>query len=91
MVTSTSVERRATKAIQIETFGSPAEVVKAVDIPEIGAPRAGKVVIALEAVPINQYDLLMIAGGYATGHICRPSWVRTGSVASSQWAWASDI
>jgi NADPH:quinone reductase-like Zn-dependent oxidoreductase len=54
------------KAIQIETFGRPAEVLKAVDIPDVGAPAAGEVVIALEASPINQYDLLMIAGGY--GH-----------------------
>src|SRR5207245_9266023 len=52
------------KAIQIEAFGNPAEVVKAVDIPDVGAPAAGEVVIALEASPINQYDLLMIAGGY---------------------------
>src|SRR5262245_34328041 len=52
------------KAIQIEAFGNPAEVVKAVDIPDVGAPTAGEVVIALEASPINQYDLLMIAGGY---------------------------
>jgi NADPH:quinone reductase-like Zn-dependent oxidoreductase len=52
------------KAIQIETFGNPAEVVHAVDIPDVGAPAAGEVVIALEASPINQYDLLMIAGGY---------------------------
>ena len=52
------------KAIQIERFGSPAEVVKAVDIPDVGAPAAGEVVIALEASPINQYDLLMISGGY---------------------------
>jgi NADPH:quinone reductase-like Zn-dependent oxidoreductase len=52
------------KAIQIETFGRPAEVLKTVDIPEVGAPAAGEVVIALEASPINQYDLLMIAGGY---------------------------
>jgi NADPH:quinone reductase-like Zn-dependent oxidoreductase len=52
------------KAIQIETFGSPAEVVKAVDIPDVGAPGAGEAEIALEASPINQYDLLMIAGGY---------------------------
>ena len=29
------------KAIQIETFGSPAEVVKAVDVPDVGAPAAG--------------------------------------------------
>src|SRR5215472_7896773 len=59
-----SVERAAMKAIQIEVFGNPAEVVKAVEVPDVGAPAAGEVVIALEASPINQYDLLMIAGGY---------------------------
>ena len=52
------------KAIRIEAFGNPAEVVKAVDIPDVGAPAAGEVVITVEASPINQYDLLMIAGGY---------------------------
>ena len=52
------------KAIQIEEFGDPAEVVKAVDLPDVGAPAAGEVVIALEASPINPYDLLMIAGSY---------------------------
>ncbi|HYX82508.1 MAG TPA: alcohol dehydrogenase catalytic domain-containing protein [Gemmatimonadales bacterium] len=52
------------EAIQIEAFGNPVEVVKAVDIRDVGAPAAGEVVIALEASPINQYDLLMIAGGY---------------------------
>jgi NADPH:quinone reductase-like Zn-dependent oxidoreductase len=52
------------KAIQIETFGNPVEVSKAVHLPDVGAPAAGEVVIALEASPINQYDLLMIAGGY---------------------------
>ena len=36
------------KAIQIEAFGSPAEVVKAVDIPDVGTPAAGEVVIAVE-------------------------------------------
>jgi NADPH:quinone reductase-like Zn-dependent oxidoreductase len=46
------------KAIQIEVFGNPAEVVKAVDLPDIGAPAAGEVVIAVQASPINQYDLL---------------------------------
>ena len=54
------------KAIQIEAFGRPAEVLKAVDIPDVGAPAADEVVIAIEASPINQYDLLMIAAGY--GH-----------------------
>src|SRR5712671_7056390 len=52
------------KAVEIKAFGNPAEVVKVVDIPDVGAPAAGEVVIALEASPINQYDLLMIAGGY---------------------------
>jgi NADPH:quinone reductase-like Zn-dependent oxidoreductase len=52
------------KVIQIETFGKPAEVLEAVDIPDVGAPAPGEVVIALEVSPINQYDLLMIAGGY---------------------------
>jgi NADPH:quinone reductase-like Zn-dependent oxidoreductase len=52
------------KAIQIETFGKPAEVLKTVDIPDVGAPAAGEVVMTVEASPINQYDLLMIAGAY---------------------------
>ncbi len=26
------------KAVEIETFGNPAEVVKVVDIPDVGAP-----------------------------------------------------
>ncbi len=52
------------KAIQIERFGNPIDVLKAVDLPDVGAPAAGEVVIALEASPINQYDLLMVAGGY---------------------------
>ncbi len=52
------------KALQIERFGNAAEVVKAVDIPDVGKPAAGEVVMALEGSPINQYDLLMIAGGY---------------------------
>jgi NADPH:quinone reductase-like Zn-dependent oxidoreductase len=41
------------KAIQIEVFGNPAEVVKAVDVPDVGAPAAGEVVIAVETSPIN--------------------------------------
>jgi NADPH:quinone reductase-like Zn-dependent oxidoreductase len=52
------------KAIQIEAFGNPAEVAKLVDIPDVGTPGAGEVVIAVEASPINPYDLLMIAGSY---------------------------
>jgi len=52
------------QAIQIEAFGNPAEVMKLVDIPDVGAPGEGEVVIALEASPINMSDLLMISGRY---------------------------
>jgi NADPH:quinone reductase-like Zn-dependent oxidoreductase len=57
------------KAIQIEKFGNPAEVMKLVDVPDVGTPGVGEVVIALEASPINMSDLMMISGAY--GH--RPS------------------
>src|ERR1700688_926354 len=52
------------QAIQIEAFGNPAEVMKVVEIPDVGTPAAGEVVIALEASPINKSDLMMIAGRY---------------------------
>jgi NADPH:quinone reductase-like Zn-dependent oxidoreductase len=52
------------KAIQIQAFGKPADVAQCVDIADVGAPDTNEVVVALEASPINQYDLLMIAGGY---------------------------
>jgi NADPH:quinone reductase-like Zn-dependent oxidoreductase len=52
------------QTIQIEAFGNPAEVLKVVDIPDVGAPAEGEVVIALEASPINMSDLLMISGRY---------------------------
>jgi NADPH:quinone reductase-like Zn-dependent oxidoreductase len=52
------------KAIQIQAFGKPTDVAQCVDIADVEAPEANEVVIALEASPINQYDLLMIAGGY---------------------------
>jgi NADPH:quinone reductase-like Zn-dependent oxidoreductase len=52
------------QAIQIEAFGNPAEVMKVVEIPDVGAPAEGEVVIALEASPINMSDLLMISGRY---------------------------
>src|ERR1700732_4232175 len=54
------------QAIQIEAFGNPAEVLKVVEVPDVGAPAEGEGVIALEASPINMSDLLMISGRY--GH-----------------------
>jgi hypothetical protein len=41
------VERAFMKAVQIEAFGSPAEVAKVVDVPDVGAPAAGEVVITV--------------------------------------------
>jgi hypothetical protein len=79
------------KALQIEAFGNPVEVVKAVDIPDVGAPAAGEVVLALEASPINQYDLLESPAAMAIGRRCRPSWARKGPAASSRWAQRSNI
>src|SRR6266481_1877278 len=52
------------QTIKIEVFGNPAEVMKVVDVPDVGAPAEGEVVIALEASPINMSDLLMISGRY---------------------------
>src|SRR6476620_4442255 len=59
-----NTEMTIMQAIQIEAFGNPAEVLKVVDIPDVGAPGGGEVVIALEASPINMSDLLMISGRY---------------------------
>src|SRR5260370_24434237 len=54
------------QAIQIEAFGNPAEVLKVVDIPDVGAPGEGEVIRAVERSPINMSDLLMMSGRY--GH-----------------------
>jgi NADPH:quinone reductase-like Zn-dependent oxidoreductase len=72
------------KAIQIQAFGKPTDVAQCVDIADVGAPDANEVVVALEASLINQYDLLMIAGGYGYRPPLPPSSVPKGSDASSR-------
>lgn len=52
------------KAIQIASYGKPSDVAKCVELPDVSAPAANEVVIEVEASPVNQYDLLMISGGY---------------------------
>ena len=52
------------KAIQLQAFGDPSNVVKLVDVPDIGAPGPDQIVIAVEASPINRTDFLIIAGRY---------------------------
>jgi NADPH:quinone reductase-like Zn-dependent oxidoreductase len=52
------------KAIRIEAFGRPSDVLQVADVPEIGPPAPSGVAIAVEASLINPYDLVMIAGNY---------------------------
>lgn len=52
------------KAIQLQSFGKPAEVVKLVDLPDVGDPGPNEVVAAVQAAPINGTDLLIMAGRY---------------------------
>jgi NADPH:quinone reductase-like Zn-dependent oxidoreductase len=52
------------KGIQLTGYGNPAEVVKLVDAPEVGAPGPNEVVIDIEAAPIEPSDLYMVAGVY---------------------------
>ena len=52
------------KALQLQAFGKPVDVVKLVDVADVGSPSGNEVVIALEASPINVTDLLIIAGRY---------------------------
>ena len=58
------------KAIQIQEYGNPADVLKVVDLSDVGAPAAGELVIEVGASPINPYHLLLIAGNY--GYRPRP-------------------
>jgi mitochondrial enoyl-[acyl-carrier protein] reductase / trans-2-enoyl-CoA reductase len=52
------------RAVQLQAFGDPADVVKLMNVPDVGAPGPDEVVIATEASPINGTDHLIIAGRY---------------------------
>lgn len=52
------------KGIQLTAYGDPAEVVKLVDAPDVGAPSSDEVVIEIEAAPVEPSDLYTIAGIY---------------------------
>jgi len=52
------------KAIQLQSFGRAPDVVKLVDLPDVGSPGPDEVVIAVEASPINATDHRIIAGQY---------------------------
>jgi len=53
------------KQVQFSAFGTPHEVTECVEVPDVGAPGPGEVVVEVEAFPINPADLLTIAGAYA--------------------------
>ena len=53
------------KQVQFTAFGVPHEVASCVDVPDVGPPEGGEVVVDIEAFPINPADLLTITGSYA--------------------------
>ncbi|MGF6505806.1 alcohol dehydrogenase catalytic domain-containing protein [Paraburkholderia sp. 32] len=52
------------KSIQLTGYGTPADVVKLVDVPDVGAAAPDEIVIDVEAAPVEPSDLYMIAGIY---------------------------
>ena len=52
------------KGLQLSGYGDFHEMVTLVDVPDVGEPAAGEVVIAVEASPIDPTDLYIIAGVY---------------------------
>ncbi|MDT5118518.1 MAG: hypothetical protein QOE30_4257, partial [Mycobacterium sp.] len=55
------------RAIQIEQFGDPAQVLRFVDIEEPPPPGPHEVLVSVEVSPLNKHDLLVV-----TGMLARP-------------------
>ena len=55
------------RAIQIEQFGDPAQVLRVVDIEEPPPPGPHEVLVSVEVSPLNKHDLLVV-----TGMLARP-------------------
>ena len=53
------------RAVRIEAFGEPADVLEHVEIPEPPPPAAGEVLISVEHAPINMNDLYLIQAIFA--------------------------
>jgi NADPH:quinone reductase-like Zn-dependent oxidoreductase len=53
-------------AVQLTAYGNPVEGLKYVDIPAPEAPGANQVLIGVEYSPLNQSDLLLARGIYAS-------------------------
>ena len=54
------------KIAEITTIGPAEDVVRCVEVPDIGAPGPGEIAVDMLACPINPADILQIEGGYAT-------------------------
>jgi len=52
------------KQVLLERYGAPAEAVRCVEVPDVGAPAPGEVVFDVLAFPINPADLSMCRGTY---------------------------
>jgi NADPH:quinone reductase-like Zn-dependent oxidoreductase len=50
------------RAIQIEQFGDPAQVIRVVDIEEPPPPGPREVLVGVEFSPLNKHDLLVVLG-----------------------------
>lgn len=57
------------RAVMIEAFGDPIEVLELVDAPEPARPASGEVLVGVEYAPINPNDLYLIRGTF----LVRPS------------------
>jgi len=53
------------RAIQIEQFGDPAQVINVVDIEEPLPPGPHEVLVGVEFSPLNKHDLLVVLGALA--------------------------
>src|ERR1700760_2916658 len=53
------------RAIQIEQFGDPAQVIRSVDIAEPSPPGPHEVLVSVEFSPLNKHDLLVVLGALA--------------------------
>ncbi|MBV8787010.1 MAG: zinc-dependent alcohol dehydrogenase family protein [Mycobacterium sp.] len=53
------------RAIQIEQFGDPTQVIRVVDVEEPPAPGPHEVLVSVEFSPLNKHDLLVVLGALA--------------------------
>jgi len=52
------------KAIEFASYGVPHEVCRCVEVPDVGSPAAGEIVVEILASAINPADLLIVEGRY---------------------------